>query len=533
GRPGLGLRRAGVEVARAHALRALGRAEAALEAALAACRARLDARDGLVGEDAPALLRRTRDAGDLAVELALGALAAGVPPGRVARAALDAAEAGRALSLLEGVVHRDALLAAHVPAALREGEATARAALDAARRRRLDAAATPAPDDDAAADRALAEAYRAHAEAADRVGREARAVAATVFPHPADADAVAATLAPDEAAIVLHVGAERATAVVVRPGRTAAPVLCDLGPGRPLVEAADAWRRAASAPGSDDRALASALHARVVAPMRAALAGARRWVVAPDAVVATAPFAAMLDATGPTPRRLVEDVEVVLVPSLTFFAAQRADRTPPGTGVLALGGPAFRADGPDALPPLPGARAEAEAVAAAWPADDRTVLVGSDATEARLRAALADGRRRALVHVATHAFADAGFPRLTHLALAGDDAWDLDEIQATPVRADVVVLSACATATGTTLQGEGVVGLARSFLLAGARRVVASAWAVDDGATRPLMERFAAGLASGDGAAAALRAAQRAALATGGPGAHPSRWAAFAVWGAP
>jgi CHAT domain-containing protein len=95
----------------------------------------------------------------------------------------------------------------------------------------------------------------------------------------------------------------------------------------------------------------------------------------------------------------------------------------------------------------------------------------------------------------------------------------------------VVVLSACQTALGKEIKGEGLVGLTRGFMYAGARRVVASLWQVDDLATSELMKRFYKGmLKEGLQPAAALRAAQQE-LATKKRWAAPYYWAAFVVQG--
>ena len=95
------------------------------------------------------------------------------------------------------------------------------------------------------------------------------------------------------------------------------------------------------------------------------------------------------------------------------------------------------------------------------------------------------------------------------------------------LRADLVVLSGCATGLGR-LSGDGIFGLARGFIYAGTPSVVASLWDVSDRATAFLMDRFYAGLARGLDKAAALRAAQRATRARYR---HPSLWAAFMLIG--
>ncbi|HUD70412.1 MAG TPA: CHAT domain-containing protein [Dongiaceae bacterium] len=122
-----------------------------------------------------------------------------------------------------------------------------------------------------------------------------------------------------------------------------------------------------------------------------------------------------------------------------------------------------------------------------------------------------------IVHFATHGVIDTAHPDLSGLVLslvdeAGrpqDGYLRLQEIYNLRLSADLVVLSACRSALGRRIAGEGLIGLARGFMHAGAPRVVASLWQVDDSATSELMTRFYRGmLADGLRPADALRRAQ-------------------------
>jgi MYXO-CTERM domain-containing protein len=105
---------------------------------------------------------------------------------------------------------------------------------------------------------------------------------------------------------------------------------------------------------------------------------------------------------------------------------------------------------------------------------------------------------------------------LTALEASGLDLWGTE----------LVVLSACETGLGDVTESEGVYGLRRALVIAGARSQVMSLWKVDDAATRDLMVNFYGRLASGGGRAAALRDAQLAMLKAPGRS-HPYYWAAF------
>ena len=102
------------------------------------------------------------------------------------------------------------------------------------------------------------------------------------------------------------------------------------------------------------------------------------------------------------------------------------------------------------------------------------------------------------------------------------------------MQADLVVLSACQTGVGTLVRGEGIIGLTRSFLYAGARRVTVSLWDVNDLTTPDFMESFYRGLWNGESPAVALRSAKLA-MIHNGPRitAHPYFWAPFTLEAAP
>src|SRR5207302_9841478 len=127
----------------------------------------------------------------------------------------------------------------------------------------------------------------------------------------------------------------------------------------------------------------------------------------------------------------------------------------------------------------------------------------------------------AVIHLATHALVDESSPSHTALALSPGDGEDgfigLSELAALSLRAELVVLSACRTARGALVSGEGVQGLTTPMLEAGARAIVASSWRVGDAWTRRFMSRFYRGLASGQMAGDALRAAKLDVLRAGSP----------------
>jgi CHAT domain-containing protein len=132
-----------------------------------------------------------------------------------------------------------------------------------------------------------------------------------------------------------------------------------------------------------------------------------------------------------------------------------------------------------------------------------------------------------LLHLACHAEFRGDNPMFSALHLA-DGALTAEAIEQLPLAPCTVVLSACDTALSGPDAGDDRVGLVRAFLVAGAARVLASLWPVDDELTEVFMQRLHAALAAGQAPAAALRAAQLA-LMSEQP--HPCHWAAFSLHG--
>jgi CHAT domain-containing protein/Tfp pilus assembly protein PilF len=186
---------------------------------------------------------------------------------------------------------------------------------------------------------------------------------------------------------------------------------------------------------------------------------------------------------------------------------------------------------------LPFSRQEAEAITALAPREQS--LQALDFRASREMASSAEMSSYRIVHFATHGLLDDQHPELSGLVLslvdesgrAKDGFLRLNEIYNLRLQADLVVLSACQSGIGKEVRGEGLIGLTRGFMYAGARSVAASLWKVDDVATRELMERFYSKMfKSGLSPSAALRAAQLGMLNTTQWRA-PYYWAAFVLQG--
>jgi CHAT domain-containing protein len=206
------------------------------------------------------------------------------------------------------------------------------------------------------------------------------------------------------------------------------------------------------------------------------------------------------------------------------------DRALTGTGVLAvadawLGEPGER----PGLLPLPATRTEARAVG-------DVLLLGVDATRARLLGMLEREKPWRALHLAGHTVIDAERPLLSALVLAAtpEDSGLLTllDVLHLDVSADLVVLSSSESARGRAFPGEGVIGFPRAFLLCGVPRVIGALSCPDDDATAALMIRFHELWRSApeDGAAAALRRAQDR-VRQEERWAHPRYWAGWVLWG--
>jgi CHAT domain-containing protein len=183
------------------------------------------------------------------------------------------------------------------------------------------------------------------------------------------------------------------------------------------------------------------------------------------------------------------------------------------------------------FPPLRYASAEMSSIEGHFAQDHTTSFQGERASPAAYRESRPGGFT--LVHFAAHAAANVDSPLDSAVILAGSDrGYKLyaRDVATMPLRAELVTVSACRSAGERAYTGEGLVGFAWAFLRAGARRVVAGLWDVDDRSTAELMDSMYGRLAAGDSPPAALRQAKLALLARGGTTAKPYYWAPFQVF---
>ncbi|MEL7350241.1 MAG: CHAT domain-containing tetratricopeptide repeat protein [Cyanobacteria bacterium P01_A01_bin.116] len=265
-------------------------------------------------------------------------------------------------------------------------------------------------------------------------------------------------------------------------------------------------------------------------------------IFVPQGELFLVPFAALTDADG---TYLIEQHTLLSAPSIQVLQLAKKPHNNPlalanlaGEDFLIVGNPDMptiwepRSNRVQQLQNLPGAEAEAKAVGSLF---GNAPLLNQQATEAAVRARFAEAR---VVHLATHGLLEYGNPEDSGvsdvpgaIALTPDDQNDglltAAEISTLSLTADLVVLSACDTGLGQ-VTGDGVIGLSRSLLGAGAANVVVSLWAVPDAPTATLMSAFYEQMQQGKSKAQALREAM---LLTLKENPAPSDWAAFTLIG--
>jgi CHAT domain-containing protein len=290
----------------------------------------------------------------------------------------------------------------------------------------------------------------------------------------------------------------------------------------------------------------------------------RTIVVALDGALQYVPFSVLpVHGTNGSAVPLLADHNVVAIPSMSALVVPARESVRPATRTLAVFAdpvveatdPRFGAAGAiSAVPPatsvalvtrsstatlgrLPSTGYEAEAISALVPEAQRFVARGFSANREAVLSA--DLSRYQYLHFATHGLVDSRYPGLSALAFSQFDSHGtpqdgylrLHDIYDLELRADLVVLSACETALGREVRGEGLIGLTQGFMYAGARSVVASLWQVPDRATAELMTRFYSFMLNdGMRPVEALRQAQLA-IASERRWSNPYFWGGFVLLG--
>ena len=235
-------------------------------------------------------------------------------------------------------------------------------------------------------------------------------------------------------------------------------------------------------------------------------------IIVPDGPLCLAPFVAFLDEKS---RFLGESIRIRIIPSLTSLKliADCPDGYHCSTGALLVGDPCLeevkKRRGKPKLKPLPCAREEVKIIGEIIKA---TPLVGKEATKDEMLKRITSV---ALIHIAAHGKMETGEialapnpTRESKIPCEKDYILKISDVQAVRLHAKLVVLSCCHSAQGKVTP-EGVVGIARAFLGAGARSVLVSLWAIDDEATMEFMASLYQHLRDGSSTSLALNLAMK------------------------
>ena len=309
----------------------------------------------------------------------------------------------------------------------------------------------------------------------------------------------------------------------------------------------------------------AALSRMLLGPVASELKNKRLLIVA-EGVLQYVPFSALTDPNeGATP--LIAGHEIVTLPSASVLSVLRREtkeRQPAPKGIAVFADPVFdeqdarltgqvaaHAEADEArevkrsaeesglsdFPRLRFSREEANQIMKF--ASRNNSLEALDFSASRANATSAELQNYRIVHFATHGIINSRHAELSGVVLSLVDKngkqqngfLRLYDIYNMNLKADLVVLSACQTALGRDIKGEGLIGLTRAFMYGGASRVVASLWQADDRGTAVLMSKFYEGLLSRQQSpAAALRSAQIA-MSQDKRWHNPRYWAAFTIQG--
>jgi CHAT domain-containing protein len=333
--------------------------------------------------------------------------------------------------------------------------------------------------------------------------------------------------------------------------------------------------------------LARQLSRNLLAPAASQISNKRLLIVA-EGALQYIPFSSLPAPDGagdshiprakktPQVRPLIVEHEIVILPSISTLEALRrelAERQSGNNTIAIFADPVFTRDDPRVksqdtrdqprsvstellagigrafgdvgnkgqvlrIPRLESTQIESNAIVEAA-ADGASTIVSRDFDATLARLAGSDTALCRIVHLATHGILNNEHPELSGVILSMIDQQGrvcdgflaLNAVYNLRLKADLVVLSACNTGLGKDIRGEGLVGLTRGFMYAGARRVVATSWQVNDIATSRLMSLFYKGMfKSGLQPTAALRAAQIEMWKTD-RWKSPFFWAAFHIQG--
>jgi CHAT domain-containing protein/Tfp pilus assembly protein PilF len=492
--------------------------------------------------------------------------------------ALEASERSRARSLLELLKESNANIREGISPHLLQQEKSLQQQLDAIEKQRIEAVSSPNPNQTKIAeiDKQRLALLQEYQQIQTGIRTASPRYAALTQPQPLTLPEIQKQILDDNTILLQYsLGRERSYLwVVTSTGLTS----YELPKQVDIETAATAFRTAITS--KDDQytpqkvAEASANLGQLILQPAAAQLGNKRLLIVPDGVLHYTPFPAL--TISPTAGQitnvpLIVEHEIITLPSASTLAILRqnyGDRKPPSQTLAILADPVFSPDdervkgqltpatteqlesnnlglnrslraSDRGWPPerLRFTRQEAQTILSLVPSDSSSQKIDFDAS--RTTATNGSLANYQIVHFATHGIANNKNPELSGIVMSTvDDKGNLvngflrlTDIFNLKLAANLVVLSACQSGMGQNIKGEGMVGLTRGFMYAGAQRVAVSLWNVDDEGTSVLMQKFYQKMLQQKLApAAALRAAQIEMMQQE-KWQSPYYWAAFTLQG--
>jgi len=489
------------------------------------------------------------------------------PSEQLERVAFNASETGRARSLLQLLSEAGSKIHHGIDHSLLERKLTLTELIDAKAQSQMELLSSKHTEEEAdAARKELSSLTNELEQLESRIRESSPQFNALVRPTPLGLEEIQEKILDHDTLLLEYsLGEERSFVWAVTPDAIKSFEL----PKRAVIEpAARRVYELVTARTGAEYAKASAILSRMILGPVAAELKDKRLLIVSDGVLLYIPFASLPDPADT--RALIVAHEVVMAPSASVVGLLRqetANRKPASKTVAVLADPVFSNNDPRVAAARLGRPAPIEkdtpAVALRSGADSgldglRRLRFSRQEADAIARLAGTDGKLEAVdfaanrklatsdelgqyrvVHFATHGIVNNSHPELSGIVLSLVDEkgqpqngflrlYDLYNLK---LSADLVVLSACQTALGKEIRGEGLVGLTRGFMYAGAPRVIASLWQIDDRASAEFMKRFyEAMLGQNLRPSAALRAAQLS--MSQDPRWHePHYWAAFTLQG--
>jgi len=469
-------------------------------------------------------------------------------------------ERGRARAFLKQLAERDLLFSSDLPEEIARRRRELDKQLESTQGSLARLSSTQEADAERLLDR-LREIRDQQQELTAQIRKSSPRLASLQYPEPLDLAGARQTLDPGTALLAYSIGEDKSYLFVVHPPERPKPGLSVfLIPisREALQETVRSFRGLLRDAKSDPKLVTSQakkLYGLLVAPAEAQIGPAKRLLISADGPLHTLSFAALVRKG----RYLTEWKPIHFALSATVYAELKKARRPSSkvvpSQIVAFGAPVYpklpkdrdTAPAPTlevltavrrglSLDSIPATREEVRNIAALYPG--ARIFLGAEATEERAKSIGKDVR---YLHFACHGLLDERFPLNSALALTipehpqeGQEngllqAWEI--LENMRLDADLVTLSACDTALGKEMGGEGLVGLTRAFQYAGARSVLASLWGVADVSTARFMMRFYGYLRGGKPKDEALRAAQIEMIREKSRSSHPFHWAAFELFG--